>query len=67
MNHYGKFNVDLGIKKFTISLTNKRTGAIITVSGPTEGIFSSSTRRLDLSSAEDMANKLAHYLKIILE
>lgn len=66
MNHYGKFKVDISDSYFTIHLQNNRTGAEIKVSGPTEGIFWSETRRLDRESAEDIANKLAHFLKTIL-
>jgi hypothetical protein len=67
MNHYGRFDVKISDNLFEILLKNERTGAVITLSGPTRGIFRDSVRRLDQKSADEIGNKLAHYLKLILE
>ncbi|HVO91931.1 MAG TPA: hypothetical protein VMT22_03775 [Terriglobales bacterium] len=62
MHHYGEDAVDVIVsgREFKIILTNHRTGAKITVSGPLKGIFEDPDQEMDQKSAEEIGRDIAH-------
>jgi hypothetical protein len=62
MHHYGEDGVDviLSSRDFRIILTNHKTGAKITITGPLKGIFEDPTETMDRRAAEEIGRELAH-------
>ena len=61
MHHYGEDGVDVTVSggDFKIILTNHKTGAKITISGPVKGVFEDPDQVLDRQTAEEIGRDLA--------
>lgn len=68
MRHYGKMPVEVRMygNTFNIFLKNHMTGAVITISGPIEGVFESKERILDQKTAEELGSEIADVLRRVL-
>lgn len=62
MHHYGEDAVDVNIsgKEFEIRITNHKTGAKITITGPVKGVFEDPTETMDRRAAGEIGRELAH-------
>ncbi|GEM_PF-4320328 len=62
MHHYGEDGVEVIVsrREFKIILTQHRTGAKITISGPVKGIFEDPDQAIDQATAEEIGRDLAH-------
>jgi len=67
MHHYGEDGVDviLSRRDFKIILTNHRTGAKITISGPVKGVFEDQDQEIDQQTAEEIGREIAHKFREI--
>jgi hypothetical protein len=62
MHHYGEDGVEVIVSRrdFKIILTNHRTGAKITISGPVKGVFEDPDQEIDQQAAEEIGREIAH-------
>lgn len=65
MHHYGEdaVSVELLATSFKIELRNHVTGAVITVSGPREGVFENPEKVVEQNEAYALASELAHLMR----
>jgi len=65
MHHYGEAFTTAKVEgnSFKIQCTNHVTGAVVTLSGPVQGVFEASDEEVDLPFANNLARKLAHFLR----
>lgn len=72
MHHYGEMEVKVKLidqkekGTFNIILTNRVTGAEITVAGPTKGVFETTEHTLDHVMTERLGREIAHTLRNVL-
>ena len=65
VHHYGEdaVNVELSESGFRIELQNHVSGAVITVSGPREGVFEDPDKVMEASDASELASEVAHLMR----
>jgi hypothetical protein len=65
MHHYGEdaMKVELDDSAFRIELQNHVSGAVITISGPREGVFQDSDKVMERNDAYELASEVAHLMR----
>jgi hypothetical protein len=68
MHHYGEDGVETSMSDsgFAIIIKNHKTGAKITITGPTEGVFEDGKRKIRPDEVEKLGHGMAHGIRQIL-